>query len=173
MKNDNVKAIIVLFSFCLIIAVILATVNLLTAPMIEENNKKAQLTAIEGLIEGAVFEQISELDDLPETITGVFKDKNGGGLAITFATTSQYSSGDMQYAVGINSDGRITGIKEIAYMESKDFGQYPETFIGKQSTEIDTTDAFSGVTYSSAAFKSALKDAFAVFDICNDREVPQ
>ena len=58
MKNDNAKAIIVLFSFCLIIAVILAAVNLFTAPKIEENNKKAQLDAIEGLIENADFEQI-------------------------------------------------------------------------------------------------------------------
>lgn len=173
MKNDNAKAIIVLFSFCLIIAVILAAVNLFTAPKIEENNKKAQLDAIDGLIENADFEQVTGYENIPKTITGIFRDKNGGGFAITFSTTSQYSSGDMQYAVGITADGKIAGIKEISYMESKSYGKYPETFIGKQSSDIDSVDAFSGVTYSSEAFRSALRDTFVAFDMCRNGEVSE
>ncbi len=162
MKNDNTKAIVVLFAFCLVITLALAACNLITAPIIKANNERAQTESVAGLIEGADFKVVdkSTLGELPETIVNVFKDDNGKGIAITFATTSSYSQGDMQYAIGITNDGKISAIREISYMETKSYENYPQSFIGKSADEIDSVSAFSGVTYSSDAFKSALKDVF-------------
>lgn len=77
----------------------------------------------------------------------------------------------MQYAVGIDMDGKIIAIKKITYMESKDFGSYPDSFVGKEYADIDSVDAFAGVTYSSAAFKKGLKDAYKAFYTAIDGEL--
>lgn len=163
MKKDNLKSIIVLFACCLIISLLLAAINLITAPIIKENSLKAQLAALEGLVPNADYEEKIGLENLPSSIEGIFVDKNGGGVAIVFSASSQYSSSPMQYAVGINMDGKIISIKKIVYMESKDFGNYPDSFVGKEYADIDSVDAFAGVTYSSDAFKQGLKDAYAAF----------
>ena len=163
MKNDNIKSVVVLFACCLVVALLLASINTVTAPIIEQNNQSAQFAALEGLIPDAQYEEKTGLEGIPETINGIFVDKNGGGAAIVFSATSSYSSGPMQYAVGIDSDGKILAIKKIAYMESKDFGSYPESFVGKEYAGIDSVEAFSGVTYSSNAFKASLKDAFTAY----------
>lgn len=163
MKNDNVKSVVVLFACCLVVALLLAGVNMVTAPIIEQNSQNAQFEALEGLIPDAQYEEKTDLEGIPETINGIFVDKNGGGAAIVFSATSSYSSGPMQYAVGIDADGKILAIKEISYMESKDYGNYPESFVGKEYAAIDSVEAFSGVTYSSNAFKAGLKDAFSAY----------
>lgn len=163
MKNDNIKSVVVLFACCLVVALLLAGVNTITAPIIDQNNQNAQFAALEGLIPNAQYEEKTGLEGIPETINGIFVDKNGGGAAIVFSATSSYSSGPMQYAVGIDADGKILAIKKIAYMESKDFGSYPESFVGKEYAGIDSVEAFSGVTYSSNAFKASLKDAFTAY----------
>ena len=136
---------------------------MITAPIIEQNNQSAQFEALEGLIPNAQYEEKTGLEGVPESITGIFVDKNGGGAAIVFTATSSYSSEPMKYAVGIDADGKILAIKKITYMESKDFGNYPESFVGKEYAGIDSVVAFSGVTYSSNAFKAGLKDAFAAY----------
>ena len=163
MKKDNLKSIIVLFSCCLVVALLLAAINLVTAPIIEENNEQARLAALNGLIPNADYDEKKDLVGIPESISGIFVDKNGGGVAITFSATSQYSNGPMQYAVGIDMDGKVISIKEIFYMESRDFGSYPDSFIGKEYADIDQVDAVGDVTYSSNAFKSGLKDAYTAF----------
>ena len=47
------------------------------------------------------------------------------------------------------------------YAESKDFGDYPDTYIGQDSA-LGGVDVHAGVTYSSKAFRGAVEDAFAV-----------
>ncbi len=165
MKNDNIKSVIVLFSCCLIVAVLLAGINVVTAPIIEENNYKKMLASLEGLIPGADYEQREDLSELPPSISAVFVDKNGAGVAIIFSAKSQYSSSPMQYSVGIGSDGKIISIKQITYMESKSYGDYPQSFVGNDQGGAASVEVFGGVTYSSNAFKSGLNDAFEAFKI--------
>lgn len=167
MKNDSIKAVLVLFACCLVVAVLLAGINAVTAPIIEENNAQKVLASLDGLIPGADYEQREDLSDLPSSISAVFVDKNGGGVAIIFSATSQYSSSPMQYSVGIGSDGKIIAIKQITYMESKSFGDYPQSFVGNDKNSSASVEVFGGVTYSSNAFKSGLNDAFAAFEIIN------
>lgn len=169
MKNDNVKSVVVLFACCLTVAVLLAAINLVTAPIIEENDRIAILNSLESLIVNADFEQIST-DGLPSSVTNAFVDKNGGGYALIFTAKSQYSSSPMQFSVGISKDGKITAIKQITYMESKSFGNYPERFIGADQSTSAEAEVFAGVTYSSNAFKSALNDVFDAFNIITEQE---
>ena len=159
MKKDNIKSIIVLPVICLVVAALLATVNFITAPVIERNAIiKAQESLRVVLPDSGLFEEIELSDSIPETVTGIFKEESGKGYAVTVETSSSYSQSPMTFTVGISTDGKIVGIEITNYSETKDFGSYPETFIGKDAT-LSGVDITAGVTYSSNAFKSAVLDA--------------
>lgn len=172
MKNDAIKSVVVLTLFSIIVMVLLAGINTVTAPKIAENEYKKMMDSLEGLIpevSGEDYEQITDLSGYPESVQNVFVDKNGRGIAIIFAVTSQYSSGDMKYSVGFDNQGKIVAIKQISYMESKSFGNYYESFVGLEETDAADVEIFGGVTYSSNAFKSGLNDAFEAFKITNSK----
>ena len=163
--NKYFKSITVLFSICLVVSLLLALINFITTPIIEETKLKAETKSlVEVLPNSGDFEKLELSDNVPETVNAVYKDKNGAGYAVTLATSSQYSSSDMLISVGIGADGIIKGVKITAYTESKDIGKdYPQSFVGKDSS-LTGIDIVAGVTYSSNAFKDAIKDAFLGLD---------
>lgn len=166
MKN-NIKSIIVLPLICLIVAALLATVNYITAPVIERNAILAAQESLRVVLPGSgEFKEETLSENAPETVTGLFTEVNGKGYAITLETSSSYSKAPMTFTVGIDAEGKITGVEITNYSETKDFGKYPDEYIGKDSS-LEGVDLFSGVTYSSKAFKEAVGDAFAALSEVN------
>ena len=161
--NKNIKSVVVLFSICLVVAVLLAAVNYITAPIIERNAFLAEQASLRAVLSGAEeFEELSLPEGAPETVTGIYKEINGLGVVVTVSTSSAYSQSPMTFTVGVTAEGRISDIEITNYSETKSFENYPDSFSGLERSGIDGVDAFSGVTYSSEAFKSALKDAMGV-----------
>ena len=109
----------------------------------------------------AGFEEETPAGEVPGTVTGIFRDTGGSGYAVTLSTSSSYSATPMTFTVGVGTDGKITGVEMTNYAESKDFGEYPSTYVGQDST-LSGVDLYAGVTYSSTAFRSAVEDAFSV-----------
>ena len=74
-------------------------------------------------------------------------------------TKTSYTHGeDMAITVGINKEGKVVGVKLTSYTESKDIGpDYPNRFVGLDASNVGEVDAVAGVTYSSNAFKNAVK----------------
>lgn len=162
MKREAWKSIAVLTGICLVVAVLLAAVNHVTAPIIEESaagGAQASLYAV--LPNAAGFEEETPAGEVPGTVTGIFRDTGGSGYAVTLSTSSSYSATPMTFTVGVGTDGKITGVEMTNYAESKDFGEYPSTYVGQDST-LSGVDLYAGVTYSSTAFRSAVEDAFSV-----------
>ncbi len=174
--NKYVKSIFVLFSICLIISLLLATVNYITAPIIEEAKKKAEIESLSAVLEGAEnFEKYELTDDIPKTVTGIYKETSGLGYAIALSTKSQYSEDNMLITVGIDSNRVIKGIKITNYTESKELPKsYTQSYVGKDS-KLENIDTYAGVTYSSRAYKDAISDAFVGLDIVleNEKEAAQ
>ena len=162
--KSNIKSIIVLGSICLIVAALLAAVNFITAPIIERNAMIAEQESLRVVLPGSeIFDELELSEGVPATVTGIYEETGDKGYAITVATTSSYSQNPMTFTVGIDSEGKIAGIEITNYSETKDFGAYPDTFLGKDSS-LEGVDITAGVTYSSEAFKSAVKDAFAAIE---------
>lgn len=162
MKKDNVKSIAVLSVICLVVAVVLAAVNFITKPIIEEAQEKAvQESLMKALPDAAGLTEtdISNLEK-PDCVEAVYKDEGGAGYAVTVSTTSSYSQSPMAFTVGIDAEGRIVNIEITNYKETKDFGaDYPKGYIGLGNDEIGGAALFSGATYSSTAFRTALSEA--------------
>ncbi len=164
MKNTNIKSMIVLPLICLVTVALLAAVNHITSGVIEKNAVKAQLESLKQVMpEAEDFDIIDLTESMAETVTGIYKETGGRGYAVTVETTSSYSQNPMTFTLGISEDGKIIGVTVTNYSETKDFGDYPETFVGKDSS-LEGVDVVAGVTYSSNAFKDAVKDAFAAVE---------
>ena len=172
MKNDSVKSLVVLTACALVIMVLLAGINIATKDRIELNNYEKMMKSLEGLIpdvEKTDYEQVEDLSAYPKSISAIFVDKEGRGIAVIFTAKSQYSSSPMKYAVGFDADGKIISVNQITYMESKSFGNYYKSYQGLVQSEASGVEVFGGVTYSSNAFKSGLNDAFEAFKIANNK----
>ena len=164
MKKQAIMPVAVLTIICVVVAALLGAVNLLTRDRIELNAlKKEQQSLIEVMPGASTFEEIAKPTDASATVKSIYREVGGKGYVfIMVAPKTDYSSGDMTISVGI-SDGTIVGAKLTSYNESKDIGKtsYPKKFVGKTEAEVDSVEITSGVTYSSKAFKSAIKDALA------------
>lgn len=164
MKSDSIKSIIVLGSICLVVAVLLSSVNYITAPIIKESANTAVMESLKEVLPDATdFEEVSLPEGAPETVTGIFKDNGGSGYAVTLSTSSSYSQSPLTFTLGVGADGKIVAIKITNYAETKDFGEYPGSFIGSDSALAGVNeDLATGATYSATAFKNAVADAMGV-----------
>ena len=161
MKKDSIKSIVVLGSICLVVAVLLAAVNYVTAPIIEAAAGAAASESLLVVLPDATgFEEVEKPEGAADTITGIHRDKGGSGYAVTLSTSSSYSQSPMTFTVGFGADGKIVAVEMTNYAETKNFGDYPQSYVGKDSALTDV-DLAAGVTYSSSAFKAAIEDAFA------------
>ena len=162
--KENIKSVVVLTAICLVVAVLLAYTNSITAPIIEANKAaKASGSLLEVMPEATGFENITDtLANLPATVKEVHKEASGLGHVMILGTTTQFSSDEMGITVAIGADGKISNVLLTGYYESKDFGaDYPATYIGQDSA-LGGVDTVAGTTFSSTAFKDAITDAFNV-----------
>lgn len=161
MKNDSIKSIAVLGSICLVVAILLSVVNYITAPIIEAAAGAAASESLKVVLPDATgFEEVTIPEGTAETVTGIHKDQGGSGYAVTLATSSSYSQSPMTFTVGFGTDGKIVAVEMTNYAETKDFGNYPQSYVGADSA-LGGIELAAGVTYSSTAFKAAVEDAFA------------
>ncbi|MCI5939069.1 MAG: FMN-binding protein [Acholeplasmataceae bacterium] len=168
MKKEYIKSSLIIVVVVLVFGGLMFALNFLTGPIIEENNQGAELAPLKEVMpDGVKFELIYDKDNASaSTLTGVkdhvskvYKETTDKGYVFRCETTSQYSKNPMIFTVGITIDGKICGVKVNEYHESLDFKDYPQNYVGKDSTLADV-GVFSGVTFSSNAFKEAMEEGF-------------
>ncbi len=143
---------VVLSAICLIVALLLAAVNSVTAPLVEAAQaEKVQATLSKVLPEGKNFVEISVSDLIPEEITHVYTE-DGGGYVFQMSVKG-YKPG-LIIMCGISHDGKITGAEVVNSNEtmSAEVG-LGDRFIGHDigdttvelvagSTAVKTTHAY-------------------------------
>lgn len=172
MKNNNtfkeyVAPIVVLVAICLVITAALAATYGVTQPIIEENSIKAANETRAKLIEADSFTEfdgelaVAEKDKV--FATDCYIADNGAGMVVTVSTKS--FGGALTEMIGIDADGKITGIEVTAHADTPGLGTkahdpaYLEQYKGKGTDEITTTSAkdeaainhITGATISSDA----------------------
>lgn len=129
MKNKTFKEyvapILVLFGICLVVTAILAYVNSVTAPIIDENARKLADEVRTQLLPSA--DSFKEYDgDLVVVEEGkvyvedCFVAENGSGMVVTVKTKS--FGGMLTEMVGIDDKGAITGVKVTKHSDTPGLG---------------------------------------------------
>jgi len=148
-----------LTAICAVVALLLALVNYITAPIIKEQEMAATNKALlEVMPEGKDFKAIEvEKYDLPQTVIEAYSE-SGGGYVFKMST-SGYASG-LVIMCGVNAEGKVTGATYIASGETlgaeKEYGQKLKD---ADINSIDSVDTTAGATMTTEAYRNAVKDA--------------
>ena len=156
----NIKNISVLVSICVVITVLLAATNAITAPIIEKNqNASANAALLEVMPNGSGFEKVDISGySLPSTVTEVHKETSGVGYVVKLVTAGY--GPDMVIMCGVSSDGVVTGAVCLSSNETLSKEKtYGENFANKDAAAVDAVDTLAGATKTTAAYKNAVKDA--------------
>ncbi len=163
MMNKSLKSIIVLSSICLIVALLLSSVDMITAPIISDAEKNKETEAFLAVLPDAnSLEDVKLGDDVPERVLALKRASDGSGYAFKLLVTNNYSGTPMNLIVGIGNDGKIIKLSFIEYTDSPGIGSpegFDALFRGKDNT---TADNDAGATITTNAIKSALNDAYEV-----------
>ncbi len=165
-KNDALKCIVVLGSICLLIAVAMAAINLVTAPRIEAANREAEQQALRTVLaEAEDFEAVK--GDYGESVTALYRDTAGKGYVTMLSAKGYDSSNPMKIAVGFDTNGTILRCHVISCSgETSGIGtkvsgeSFLASFAGAGEA-LDGVDAISGATISSSAFIDAVRQGAA------------
>ena len=166
--ETTVKPIVVLSVISLVVSLLLALVNSMTAPVIAENTKRTTLAAYVGVLPSV--SDATELEEVTDyttaNVTGVVKAPDGS-LAIK-AEESGFDGGIVTVIVGMDANGTETGIWVDASTQTKGIGSNVATdsflaqFDGMDGTQNivmgEGYDAYSGATISSKALFAAIND---------------
>ena len=174
-KNEYVQLGGILCAITLVVALALGAVNAVTAGPIAEQNAQKIKDSLENVMPGAESEQI----DVPEGTTVTTETKNATSVTILSAYKMTKDGADAGYCVevgptgfggavdtmvGIDSDGKVTGISVIsASSETPGLGarstepEFQAQFAGQVGTEVavakdgGSIDALTGATITSRA----------------------
>ena len=108
--KELVLPVIVLVVICLVCSALLAVLNDITAPIIEENTQAETLAAyVSVLPEGTTTDSMTAIDGLTTAnVLGAVKTANGD-VAVK-AAASGYSGKDVTVYVAFSADGTVSGI---------------------------------------------------------------
>ena len=160
LKKQNIMPVAVLVSICLIVALLLAGINMLTAPKIEADKQKAIDDSLKVVLpEGKNFERIDAPEGASKTINSVYKADGGYVFELTVK-----GKDSINLMCGVDSDGKITGVEIISEQETPGYKEKILPFVtgkdgrynGKDISTLEP-DVASGATLSSNAIYEAVK----------------
>lgn len=162
-NRDAGKSILVLSVICLVIAVAMAAINLVTAPKIEEANRKAEQEALQTVLPTAEsFEAVEGV--YGASVTALYRDSAGSGYVALLSAKGYNSSDPMTVAVGFDTNGTVLRCHVVSCTgETSGIGtkvteeSFLSSFVGADE-RLDGVDAISGATISSSAFIEAVRE---------------
>lgn len=177
MWNSILKPTLVLFAVCLIVSGSLAAVNNMTKDVINERTKAEQEgSRFEVMKDADSFSEVHE-DGMPDSVKAIFEGYTGQELTgyVIDVVVKGYG-GDISMTVGVDKNGRITGIKIGSNNETPGLGarttepeftsQFGEAGIDDILTVVkqgkkagNEIQAVSGATVSSRAVTGGVQDA--------------
>ena len=160
-----------LLAITAVVAVILAAVNSVTAPRIAAQNEQKTPAAIEAVLPGG-GQEVAFTDDTG-LVTAAYKGDNGCAVQVTPAGFN----GAVTMMVGVDNDGKVTGISIISHTETAGLGAtaaadtdagraFRDQFIGMSGTvsvakDGGEVDALTGATITSRAVCTGVSAALA------------
>ena len=173
--SDFVAPIGVLTAICLVMTLLLAVTNYITAPIIAATQARlAEEARLEVLPAADTFEQIEVAIPEGNQVTEAYKAANGAGYVFMITAEGYGGKNTLEMSVGIDADGKIVETKVISNKETPGMGSkitgddFKGQFPGKTDGEIDGLTPITGATKSSNFYKRAVHDAFAVYELVKE-----
>lgn len=167
-KNQTLEFVrlsVTLFVIAGVMALIVALVNNITAPVIAGINEKKTSDALLAVLpEADGFTDITNDVELADSVESVWRAQNGAGFCVKVCP--QGYGGAIETIIGFDKDGAVVGTEIISMSETSGIGtkiqdaSFLDQFKGITSTASVTT--ISGATRSSKAFVDGIDSAISV-----------
>ena len=174
--NENIALYVLrlagtLLAICLVVAVALAAVNGVTAPVIEELNAAKTQEAISAVLPGGFDSEITDYADATGIVSKIYQGE--GGYAVEVGPGGFDNTITMM--VGIDNEGKVLGISVVSHTETAGLGAvaadgtpkgiaFRDQFVGASgsvavSKDGGTMDAITGATITSRAICAGVNAA--------------
>ncbi len=170
--KKNIKPTLVLGIICIVVALLLAGVNMITKPIIDAKASAAVKESLGIVMPDGEFNPEPDIlpAGTPKTVTSKYTATNGKGYVVTLVTTKGYTGNEIAITAAIDTEGKL--IKAVITKNEESItsagnvnltpdGSYLDIFKGATADSLSSVD--TGATplgYSRAAIKDALYDAF-------------
>ena len=163
MKQSKLYPAVVLGSICLAVALLLSTINMITAPIIaDRESASANAALVEVLPDGKDFKELEITDAYPSVVKAGWTADGG----CVFKVIVEGYKAALVIMVGISSDLKVAGTKVISSGDSDDqekmvFPRFEGTageYAGKSLDGFEIITV-STATYTSTAYGKAVKAA--------------
>lgn len=178
MTAKNLKPLYVLVGICLIVAALLAGINVFTAKVIEQRQNQAiqeSLATVAPDPDNVSFKPVDRPETAPAGVGEIYKDEISGAYAVTVKRQGYKSVISM--TVGVGADGKIIKVVITDEQESHgkaEFATFPDRFAGKGADEIEDVEAITSATVSSNAVKAGVTDALVALGFAQpEAELPR
>ncbi len=175
--SDFVAPIGVLTAICLVMTLLLAVTNHITAPIIAATQARiAEEARLEVLPGADSFLQIEIAVPDGNQVTEAYKAANGAGYVFMLTAEGYGGKGTLVMSVGIDGEGKIVETKVISNKETPGMGSkvtgddFKGQFPGKTDEDLagGAIDTITGATKSSNFYIRAVRDAFAVYELVKE-----
>lgn len=163
----------VLLAICLVVALLLGVVNQITKPRIDAIEAEKIRAAMAQVL--PADEYIPWEGDLPKNVSALsLASSNGGGIGWVVQTTAAGSQGPITMMVGVDPEGKVTGVSIVSHSETPNIGtkvvadqSVLDRFTGMSHTDGEITvnsganrfDGVSGATVSSRGVTAGVNAA--------------
>ncbi len=186
MKKFSAKEVLVpsvsLFVISLVVTLLLAVTNNITAPLIEKLSVETEIETRKTVLADASY-----FDDENKTVTldgteytycvGLDAEKNVVGYI--FTTSTKGYGGEVKVMTGVSADGKVTGVEALSLSEtaglgmnaqkesfrSQYIGKSGEIGVAKNSPKENEIQALTGATITSSAFTDAVNIALELYSV--------
>ena len=166
--NENIVVYVLrlagtLLAICIVVAALLAGVNGITAPVIEELNAAKTQEAISAVLPGGFDTELTDYNDATGIVSKVYQGANG--YAVEVGPSGFDNTVTMM--VGIDNEGKVLGISIVSHTETAGLGAvaaagtpagiaFRDQFVGASGAvsvtkDGGTMDAITGATITSRA----------------------
>lgn len=156
---------LVLLTLGLVMGLLLAVVNALTAPTILANENQAKYDALAEFYDLGQYtiEEVTVTDSIIDSMYLLSKD--GNVEAIVYSVTKYGFQSDVKMLIAVSSSLTVDGYKVVSQAETAGYGALSPThdfnMDGVSITDIASFDGISGATITSTAIKDCFTEVFA------------
>ena len=172
LSEEFIRPIVVLGMICLLCTWAVAAAFAATQPeILRVEAERAREARLFVLPEADDFDYIDA--ELPEGVVSAYRASNGAGFV--FQSYARGYGGNVNFMVGMDAQGRVTGIQMLTNNETVGFREqvadptYLAFFYGVDNSDgVRGVDSVSGVTRTSDALKNSLHRALQAFELVSE-----
>lgn len=173
-KKENLKPLLTLITICVAVAVLVAAVNLVAAPIIEAREREKVEEALRVVLPGAEnFEEIELNESYPEAINSAYR----ADIGYVFVANTRGKEA-MTVMCGVDSDGKLVQLDVISESETPDYKNrvFPLVlgdngkYCGKDSESLEL-ELVTGATLTSNGIYNAVKASLDAYTVAMGGEI--